>query len=815
MQTYIDVIVPLPLHQLFTYEVEAIDVQKLSIGLRVAVPFGKTKVYTAVIAKIHHQPPLHYEAKFIEQILEDTPSITQHQLQLWQWISGYYMCSLGDVLKASIPSPLLMESETVILINEDFEGETDLLDDDEYLVYEALQQKSVLKIQDIVAILEKKTVLPLIHRMVGKKVVVLQQELQQKYSPKLVKHLRLASEFEAGDQLSTILEDLERATKQKECVMQFFQLKATTKKPISAKQLSEKAHVSVGIVRTLIEKGILEEYSVREDRIQIASVEMQDFQLSEIQQQALSAIKEVFTSKQVCLLQGVTSSGKTEIYIKLIQSVIEEGKQVLFLIPEIALTTQLIKRLQRYFGDEVIVFHSKYSQNERVEAYQNILHQRKGKVIVGARSSLFLPFSNLGLVIVDESHEGSYKQSDPAPRYHGRDTALVLAHLFKAKSLLGSATPSLESLENVKQEKYGFVKIDKRYGNVQPPIIELIDVKDIMHRKRMKGHFSDTLIEGIRDNLAEGKQIILFQNRRGYSPILECKSCGHSPQCPNCDVSLTYHKHNNSLRCHYCSYQIAMQVKCLACGSVDVSTKGFGTEQIETEVQALFPEAKLMRMDFDTTRGKHAYENIIASFENQEVDILIGTQMITKGLDFRNVGLVGVMNADGLLNFPDFRSHEKCFQMLVQVAGRAGRTDEQGKVLIQSYQPDHRILQQVTTNDIKTMYKEQVYERQNFKYPPFYKLIKITLKTRDYNKLNEASDWLASYLKKSFGNQILGPEFPAVARIRNQYHKNIQIKIAPHQSTTKAKEVIKKAISSFEAIGNYRSVRIIINVDPQ
>lgn len=815
MQTYIDVIIPLPLHQLFTYQVEANQVAKLRIGMRVAVPFGKSKVYTGVIAKIHHHPPLQYEAKLIEQLLEDSPSITTHQLKLWQWIADYYMCSLGDVLKASVPSSLLMESETVILLNEDFEGETDVLDDDEYLIYEALQQKPVLKVQDISAILDKKTVLPILHRMVAKNVIVLQQELQQKYAPKLVKYLRLNSAFENENKLSELLESLERAAKQKECILHFFQLKATSKKPISPKQLSEFANVSTGVIRALVEKEILEEYSVREDRIQLTDIETKDFQLTDIQQKALDKIQDTFTKKEVCLLQGVTSSGKTEIYIKLIQSVIEKGQQVLFLIPEIALTTQLIKRLQRYFGEEVIVFHSKYSQNERVEAYQNILHQRKGKVIVGARSALFLPFSNLGLVIVDESHEGSYKQTDPAPRYHGRDTALVLAHLFKSKSLLGSATPSLESLENVKQGKYGFVKIDKRYGNALPPIIELVDLKDKMHRKRMKGHFSDTLIEAIRDHLSEGKQIILFQNRRGYSPILECKTCGHSPQCPNCDVSLTYHKHNNSLRCHYCSHQIAMQVKCLACGSVDVSTKGFGTEQIETEVQELFPEAKLMRMDFDTTRGKHAYENIIASFENQEVDILIGTQMITKGLDFRNVGLVGVMNADGLLNFPDFRSHEKCFQMLVQVAGRAGRTDEQGKVLIQSYQPNHRILQQVTTNDIKTMYKEQVYERQNFKYPPFYKLIRITLKSRDYNKLNEASDWLATYLRKSFGDQILGPEFPAVARIRNQYHKNIQVKVAPHQSIHKAKQLIKKGISSFEAIAHYRSVRIIINVDPQ
>ncbi len=815
MQTFVDIIVPLPLNNLFTYLLEEEHISKIQVGQRVAVPFGKTKVYTGIVARIHNQPPLHYEAKYVEQILEEYPSVTEHQLKLWKWISDYYMCSFGDVLKASLPSPLLMESESILILEDSFDGETDILNDEEYLIFEALQQKSVLKIQEVIDILDKKTVLPVVHRMVDKGVVQLQQELQQKYSPKLVKYLRLAEAYANESKLTELLEDLDRAEKQKQCVMRFFQLKASTKKPITTKQLSEYASVSSPVVRTLIDKGIIEEYSVREDRISYVEATQAEIVLSEIQQQALQEIQNELADKPTCLLQGVTSSGKTEIYIKLIQSYIEKGKQVLFLIPEIALTTQLIKRLQRYFGEEVIVYHSKYSPNERVEAYRNIRYQEKGKVIVGARSALFLPFTDLGLVIVDESHETSYKQNDPAPRYHGRDTAIVLTHLFGAKTLLGSATPSIESLENVKNGKYGYVKINKRYGNVQPPKIELVDIKDKQFRKRMKGHFSDTLIESIRDNLAEGKQIILFQNRRGYSPILECNSCGHSPQCPNCDVSLTYHKHNNSLRCHYCSYQIAMQVKCLACGSSEVSTKGFGTEQIETEVKELFPEAKVNRMDFDTTRGKYAYENIIASFENQEVDILIGTQMITKGIDFRNVGLVGVMNADGLLNFPDFRSHEKCFQMLVQVAGRAGRTDEQGLVLIQTYQPEHRILQQVTTNDIKTMFKEQLYDRKSYLYPPFYKIIKITLKSKDFNKINESSEWLATYLRQSFGQQVLGPEFPAVARIRNQYHKNIQVKIAPKQSINKSKEVIRKIISSFEAIGAYRSVRVIINVDPQ
>ncbi len=815
MSTYVDVILPLPLKQLFTYEISDEEMDKIELGMRLAVPFGKTKVYTGLAVKIHHQKPLHYETKPIEQVLDDSPIVTQNQLQFWKWIAEYYMCSLGDVMKTALPNALLLESETIIEWNSSTDIQVEELDDEEFLLFEALQKQNLLKIHEVMQILERKTVLPIVKRMAEKGILILNQELNTKYKPKLKKYIRLTDANSTEKALPELLEQLSSSPKQKEALLKYFNFSAKTKKPITAKDLSEKADVSAPVVKALIKKEIFEEYQVKQDRIDFSIAKTRNaFQLSDAQKDAMQEIEEQFKSKNVCLLHGVTSSGKTEIYIQLIEKVLQKGEQVLFLLPEIALTTQLIKRLQAFFGEEVLVFHSKYSQNERVEVYRHVLHQDKGKIVIGARSSLFLPFKNLGLVIVDESHETSFKQYDPAPRYHARDAAIVLASFFKTKTLLGSATPSLESLANVKDQKYGYIRLDKRFGNVLPPQIELVDIKELSRKKQMKGHFSKPLLLALENCIKSGKQAILFQNRRGFSPILECNTCGHSPQCPSCDVSLTYHKHNNSLRCHYCGYSMAMQTKCLACSSPEISTKGFGTEQVENELQELYPDWRIQRMDHDTTRRKNAYDRIISSFENHEIDVLVGTQMLTKGLDFRNVDLVGVMNADSLLNFPDFRANERCFQLLVQVAGRAGRTDNQGLVLIQTYNPYHQILQQVTTNDYRKMFKEQMYERKNYQYPPFFRLIKFTLKGRDFNRLNEASDWLATYLKQHFGNQVLGPEFPPVARIKNKYHKNIQLKIAPKQSVIKSKNRVQKVLNSFENIGQFRSIRVVINVDP-
>ncbi|HBY68679.1 MAG TPA: primosomal protein N', partial [Flavobacteriaceae bacterium] len=545
------------------------------------------------------------------------------------------------------------------------------------------------------------------------------------------------------ESLKALLETLSRAPKQKEVLMNLFMLTAQTNKPISVKQLQKQSETSSSVIKSLIDKEILEEYYIKKDRVEYSGGEASDIKtLNEAQQVAFSEIKETFKTKDVTLLHGVTSSGKTEIYVRLISEVIKSGKQVLYMLPEIALTTQLISRLQNYFGSKVSVYHSKYSVNERVEVWNNVLQaKRKAQIVIGARSSLFLPFSNLGLILVDEEHEPSFKQYNPTPRYQARDAAVVLANLHNAKTLMGSATPSLESYYNASNDKYGLVHLKTRFGNVLMPEIELVDIKEKARKKRMKGHFSDRLLEEMNEVLELGEQVILFQNRRGFSPIVECTTCGVSPQCPNCDVSLTYHQYKNELRCHYCGYHMAMQLSCMACGSETLDTKGFGTEQIETELKALFPKHSIARMDQDTTRGKNAYAKLIDKLENEEIDILVGTQMLAKGLDFRNISLVGVMNADNLLNFPDFRAHERSFQLLQQVSGRAGRTSKRGKVLIQSYNPYHQILQQVSTNDYKSMYEQQLEDRYQYKYPPYYRTIKITCKDRNLQKMQKAAKW--------------------------------------------------------------------------
>ncbi|OIQ22872.1 primosomal protein N' [Lacinutrix sp. MedPE-SW] len=815
MNYFIDVILPIPLEKLFTYSITKAESEFLSEGMRVSVPFGKSKIYTGLVGKIHTEAPTVYDAKSIHQILDETPIVNNKQMQLWQWIATYYMCTIGEVMRTALPSAFILESETLISRNLNAEIKDTDLKDDEFLIFEALHHQSSLKIQEVSKILDKKNVLPVIKRLIEKEVILLQEEIYDKYKPKYVRYVKLQAEYTSEVGLHKLLEALSRAEKQKQVVFTLFSISAKTKKPVKVKDLVEESGASSAIIKALIDKGVLEEYHIQTDRVQYEGDENEDSKtLNTYQTEALQNIQTAFKTHNTTLLHGVTSSGKTEVYVKLIEAVIANGKQVLYLLPEIALTTQLVSRLQNYFGEQVAVFHSKYSAHERVEVYNNVLgNSAKAKIILGARSSIFLPFNNLGLIIVDEEHEQSFKQFDPAPRYHARDTAIVLAHYHNAKILLGSATPSLESYYNARENKYGFVEITKRYNNVQLPDIEIVDIADKYKKKKMKGHFSDRMIEEINETLQEGHQVILFQNRRGYSPIVECNTCGESPQCPNCDVSLTYHQYRSQLRCHYCGHTIAMLLKCLACGTPGLDSKGFGTEQIEKEVQALFPKYKVARMDLDTTRGKHGYEKIITALEQQEIDILVGTQMLTKGLDFRNVKLVGIMNADNLLNFPDFRAHERSFQLMLQVSGRAGRTKKRGKVLIQTYNPYHKIVQQVSTNDYKSMFEEQLQERYNFKYPPYYRLIKITFKHRDYNRVEQASDWFAKSLKQVFKSNILGPEFPPVSRIRNMYLKNILIKIPQKQSLGKTKDVIRKVNTSFEAVKDFRAVRVIINVD--
>ena len=812
MQYFIDVILPIPIQKTFTYTVTEDEAKFLQKGMRVAVSFGKTKMYTGLVFNIHQTAPTLYEAKDIYQILDEEPLVNERQLEHWQWISSYYMCSIGDVYRASLPSAFLLESETIIIKNDKDIDESDLLDD-EFLIYEALQHQSQLTIHQVSDILGKKKVMPIVNSLINKSVIIVQEEIYEQYKPKLVRYVRLHQNYTNNDSLEDLLSELSRAKKQRTAVLSFFQLLAA-KKPIKAKDLEEKAQVSSSILKSLVEKNIFEFYHIKIDRISFKG-EVNDLKkLNNFQEIALKEIKESFKNKDVTLLHGITSSGKTEVYTKLIQEVLDQGKQVLFLLPEIALTTQIITRLQIYFGNKISVFHSKYSINERVEVWRNVLENKsKAQIILGARSSVFLPFSNLGLIIVDEEHETSYKQFEPSPRYNARDAAIVLAKIHKAKILLGSATPSLESYFNAKQNKYGLVELNRRHGNVLLPKIELIDVKEKYRIKEMNGHFSNRMLKLIQDALDNKEQVILFQNRRGYSPVVECKTCGVSPECPNCDVTLTYHKFKHELRCHYCNYLRSMPNSCGACGSNTLDTKGFGTEQIELELKKLFPNFKIGRMDLDTTRGKHGYQRIIGAFESKEIDVLVGTQMLSKGLDFDNVSLVGVLNADTMLNFPDFRAHERAYQMMVQVSGRAGRSRKQGNVAIQTYNPLHQILQQVSTTNYVNMYDEQLQERWQYNYPPYYRLMKITLKHRDYNKVDSGINWLFKALQQSFGDYVLGPSAPAVSRIRNQYIKNLIIKIPPKQSLADTKKHITKIRNTFEAVKDFRPIRFITDVD--
>ncbi|MBM0650699.1 primosomal protein N' [Capnocytophaga genosp. AHN8471] len=814
---FVEVILPLPIPKLYTYRINEDEAHFLQTGMRVAVSFGKSKVYTALVHKVHTNEPT-YETKDIEYILDETPIVTPNQITHWQWIADYYMCTLGEVIKSALPSAFLLESETIIEIAEK-DLNPYLFSDDEFQVYEALHYKTALKGSEVSKIIPKKKTLKVIKSLVEKGAARISERIFEKYVPKLVKYIRLAEAYQSQEGLQEALELL-KGEKQKKLIMAYFNHINREVLPLKVENLLEEAKVSNAVLKSVVEKGILEIYYLQKDRVSFADSEvLAKKTLNNIQNEALYQVQQQFQTKNTVLLQGVTASGKTEIYIELIDQYLKKGKQVLYLLPEIALTIHLINRLKKHFGKNLSVYHSKYNTNERVEVWNNVLNNcSKAQLVVGVRSSVYLPFKDLGLVVIDEEHDSSYRQFDPAPRLQARDSAIMLANIFKAKTLLGTATPSIESMHNVKVGKYGFVYLSKRYTNFLPPIIELIDIKDKQHRKRMNGHFSDILIEEMTNTLSQGKQVLLFQNRRGYAPIVQCMHCGTVPQCPHCDVSLTFHHSSNQLRCHYCGYAIPMPKTCIACGSVDLKTKGFGTEQISKELEVLFPQVAIDRMDQDTTNGKYGYEKILAKFEQQETQILVGTQMISKGLDFENIGLVGVMNADALIHSPDYRAYERSFQLLLQVSGRAGRSAQRGKVLIQTYNPQHPVIQQVLQNDFKGMYQNQIEERQSFSYPPFVQMIKITLKHTNFNRTNEGAEWFANALKEAFaskkGIEILGPEFPLISRIRNEYLKDVLVKVKPSElSIHHTKEQIKRIETSFQSISNFRTIRVSYLID--
>ena len=815
MQYFADVLLPLALGKPFTYAVTPRDYDILKPGFRVAVSFGKSKIYTAIVVKLHATPPQRYTPKFIEMILEESPSVTLKQLAFWDWLSDYYQSKLGDIVRAALPTTFLLESETIVVKKNISPEIKSALDDDAFLIYEALEVKA-LSIKEIIEILGKKSVLGLLQDLFSRGVVDIHQKLSEKYKPKLVRYVRLFSSVLETNKLEDIFDSLKNAPKQKQLLMGVFDQNPKGDEWKKIKELLHKTGSGAAALKALINKGILEEQNLREDRLLYDFKKRdQDKALSLAQQKSLKEITTSFDHKSVVLFQGVTGSGKTEVYIELIAQAIKKGEQVLYLLPEISLTPQMVQRLQERFGTEVTVYHSKFSVHERTEVWNNILSKDvRAKIIVGTRSALFLPFQNLGLLIVDEEHELSYKQFDPSPRYHARDSAIVLAGIHQAKVLLGSATPSIESSFNRIADKYGWVQLHERYGSVELPEIVTVDLKLAHKKKQIKGGFTQSLIKEMEQTLAMGKQIILFQNQRGYAPVMECLDCGHMPHCHQCDVTLTYHQYTDQLKCHYCGYQIAVPEKCHACGLPNLSTKGMGTQQIQQQVTDLFPEVEVARMDWDTTRGKWAFDKLIHSFASQEVKILVGTQMVVKGLDFKNVHLVGVLNADHLLNFPDFRAHERTYQMLSQVAGRAGRKELRGKVLIQTYQPQHVIIQQVIDGNYEQMLEQQLKDRKEYHYPPYNRLIRIVVNHTDMETVKKASEWIVNVLLQSYSGQLLGPIFPPIARVRNRYRMQILIKIGDQQSRTRVKKIINKTLERFESIAMFRSCKVNLDVDP-
>tara|TARA_Y100000589_G_scaffold331027_1_gene382739 strand:+ start:59610 stop:62099 length:2490 start_codon:yes stop_codon:yes gene_type:complete len=824
-QTYfVDIILPLSVKNTYTYRVPKEMNDELETGKRVIVQFGRgAKLYTGLIKNIHTTPP-QYEAKYIDSIIDETPIVHAKNFELWQWIAHYYLCSEGDVMKAALPSALKLASETVVLLNPEWNNDVSILSDNEYMIVEALQIRGKLSLEEIAKILSVKHVQRFIKSLVEKKIIVTEEEIHRKYKPRYQTFVKLSEEIKSEEDLKFWMDKLQKAPKQLEVFIAYLQMSGRLQgreKAVNKLHLQNKTGTTSAVIKQMVKKGVFTLYEVEVGRLSAYDKEIKaKFPLSEEQNKALAEVKEGFSQNKPALLYGVTGSGKTEIYIELIEEVVKQGKQVLYLLPEIALTTQLISRLQKIFGDKIGVYHSKFNENERVEIWNEVLHFKpnitsKFQIILGARSALFLPYKDLGLVIVDEEHENSFKQFDPAPRYNARDTAIVLAKMHKANILLGSATPALESWYNAQTGKYHLVKLLKRFGGIQMPEILVADIKSEIKKKKMKSEFSSFLLQQFEETINNGEQVILFQNRRGFAPFLICEDCGYVPQCNNCDVSLTYHKYRQQLVCHYCSASHPLPQQCANCGSNRMIFKGFGTEKLEDELQIMYPDIRIARMDLDTTKTKTAYAKIIQQFEENAVQVLVGTQMVTKGLDFENVGLVGIMDADSMLNFPDFRASERAFQLMVQVAGRAGRKHKRGKVVIQTLNPYHDIIQKVMYYKYEEMAAFELSERKSFLYPPYYRLIKITLKHKEKEMLNEGAIELAKDLRKVLGEKrIVGPDFPLISRVRNYYVKDIMIKMERTASAPKVKAIISDVINRFAIYSRYKSCRVVIDVDP-
>ncbi len=820
MEKFVDVILPLPLQAYFTYALPPEMDGQVQIGCRVVVSFGRKKFYTGIVRNVHYLKPQEYEVKEVSAVLDEHPILVPLQFRFWEWLADYYLCTQGDVYKAALPSGLKLESETVVEYNPDFEA-TEPLSEREQKVLDLL----AVEPEQTVTRLEKesglKNILAVVKSLLEKDALFVKEELKRTYKPKTETRVRLTEAARNERRLHFFFDELQRrAPKQLDLLMKYIELSGCLGgrevKEVSKAELLKRSGATPAVFSGLVDKGVFEVYQQEVGRLETVSQAVMSLnELNVHQQRAFDEIRASFREKNVCLLHGVTSSGKTEIYIHLIDEAVRQGKQVLYLLPEIALTTQITERLKRVFGCRLGIYHSKFPDAERVEVWQKQLSQDPYDIILGVRSSLFLPFQRLGLVIVDEEHENTYKQQDPAPRYHARNAAIVLASMCGAKTLLGTATPSVESWYNATEGgKYALVELKERYKEIQLPEIIPVDIKELQRKKRMNGPFSPLLLQYVREALEQKEQVILFQNRRGFAPMIECHTCGWVPKCKNCDVSLTYHKGLNQLTCHYCGYTQPVPRQCPACEGVDLRNRGFGTEKIEDDVKAIFPEARVARMDLDTTRTRTAYERIIHDFQQGRTDILIGTQMVSKGLDFDHVSVVGILNADTMMNYPDFRAYERAFQLMAQVAGRAGRKNKRGRVVLQTKSIDHPIIPQVMHNDFEGMVVGQLAERQLFRYPPYYRLVYVYLKHRNEQLLDVMAQTMAAKLRAVFGARVLGPDKPPVARIQTLFIRKIVLKIETNAPMARARQLLVQVQQEMVAEDRFKSLIVYYDVDP-
>lgn len=820
MKKFADVILPLPLHSCFTYSLPDEWADEVQIGCRVVVPFGRKKYYTAIVRNVHYCAPTEYEVKEVSALLDARPILLPRQFKFWEWLSDYYLCTQGDVYKAALPSGLKLESETIVEYNPDFESDVRLPEKEQKILdmLSADPEQCVTKLEKETGI---KNILSVIKSLLDKEAIFVKEELRRTYKPKTETRVRLTAAARNEHRLHIFFDELQRrAPKQLDLLMKYLELSGYLSgrdiKEVSKAELLQRTYATPAVFNGLVDRGVFEVYQQEIGRIDKALLKevIPVNPLNEHQQRAYHSILENFQSKNVCLLHGVTASGKTEVYIHLIEETIRQGKQVLYLLPEIALTAQITERLQRVFGSRLGIYHSKFPDAERVEIWQKQLSEADYDIILGVRSSVFLPFRNLGLVIVDEEHENTYKQQDPAPRYHARNAAIVLASMYGAKTLLGTATPSVETWHNATSGKYGLVELKERYKEIQLPEIIPVDIKELHRKKKMNGPFSPLLLQYIREALEQKEQVILFQNRRGFAPMIECNTCGWVPKCKNCDVSLTYHKGLNQLTCHYCGYTYQLPRICPACEGTDLRNRGFGTEKIEDDIKALFPDARVARMDLDTTRTRTAYERIISDFQQDKTDILIGTQMVSKGLDFDHVSIVGILNADTMLNYPDFRAYERAFQLMAQVAGRAGRKNKRGRVVLQTKSIDHPIIPQVIANDYEAMVGGQLAERQMFHYPPYHRLVYVYLKNRNETLLDLMAQTMAAKLRTVFGNRVLGPDKPPVARVQTLFIRKIVLKIETNAPMARARELLVQVQKEMVAEDRFKSLIVYYDVDP-